>query len=383
MELSRFIHENNINNYETLKSILETEPYNLKIKEDIDQPQLFLIHTQNNSNFNIPLVNECNGIILEKNTFKIICYTFNKCSDSLSFDNKLNVSDLYFESAIEGTHVRLFYYNNKWQLSTKKCIDAAKSKWISDKNFLQLFEECVERYDFMQKLNTTYCYSFIIMHPENNIVVNYTTPNVLHVSTRDLNTLNEVNVHIGIPTNERKFIMSDNIESIINNLYVDTSLLYEGIMFIDINYNRWKIKSPYFNKIRNLWGNTNNRFYRFLELRQDCNLLQEYLNYYSYDRVKFISYEEQIKNMANDILKIYLSKHVHKNGIKIPFFFSKIIYKLHGDFFKDKIKTDYNKIMMTLLELEPRNVCFIFNNYEKYKAELNKNDNSEMEISYA
>ena len=43
MELIKFIRENNINNYEILKSILESETYNLKIKEDNDYPGLFLM----------------------------------------------------------------------------------------------------------------------------------------------------------------------------------------------------------------------------------------------------------------------------------------------------------------------------------------------------
>jgi len=368
MDLIQFIRENNINNYETLKSILESKKYNLKIKEDNDYPELFLIHTQDNSVYNIPFVNECNGIILEKNTFKVVCYTFNKCNDTIDLQmisQNIDLNNLFIEKAIEGTLIRLFFYNKRWVVCTKKCIDASKSKWLSEKNFLQLFEECVENYEFTKNLNISYCYSFIIMHPENKIVVNYTNPTAYHISTRDLTTLKEIDVDIGIPKNEHNYIENINFENTINNLYSDTSLLYEGYMFVDTNYNRWKIKNPYFNKIRSIWGNTNNRFYRYLELRKDTNLLNEYLSYYN-DRNKFIEYEQKIQNIANVILNIYLSKHVQKNDIKIPFFFAKIIYKLHGDFFKDRIKTDYNKIMLTLLELEPKKLCFIINNHKKY-----------------
>ena len=34
MELYKLITENNIRNYDTLKSVLENEPFNLKIKEE-------------------------------------------------------------------------------------------------------------------------------------------------------------------------------------------------------------------------------------------------------------------------------------------------------------------------------------------------------------
>jgi predicted RNA-binding protein associated with RNAse of E/G family len=109
MEIYKFIETEKINNFESLKLKLEEKPYNLKLKEDVNFPNLFLIHSQETSDFSIPLVNECNGIILEKNTFKIICYTFNKSSDIMQFDPKLNLNELYVEYALEGTLIRLFY----------------------------------------------------------------------------------------------------------------------------------------------------------------------------------------------------------------------------------------------------------------------------------
>jgi hypothetical protein len=58
----------------------------------------------------------------------------------------------------------------------------------------------------------------------------------------------------------------------------------------------------------------------------------------------------------------------------VPFYFAKIIYKLHGDFFKTKTLTDYNKVMLFLLELNPKQLYFIINNFEK--ESINKNEPS-------
>jgi hypothetical protein len=367
MELLKFIHDNNIDNFDSLKNILESDLYNLKIKEDSDYPKLFLIHTQDNSAYNIPFVNECNGIILEKNTFKIMCYTFTKCKDTEIISDNIDLESLYYEKALEGTLIRLFFYENKWIISSKKCIDAAKTRWLSDKSFAQLFEECVQSYTFVHNLNQNYCYSFVIMHHENKIIVNYTNPSACHISTRDLDTLKEIDVNIGVPKSEKTYIDKKNMYNLINNMNIENLILYEGIVFIDIHYNRWKVKTDNFKRVRNLWGNTNNRFYRFLELRKDCNLLNEYLNFFSYDRDIFLNYEMKINNLASDILHYYITKHVNKIDIKIPFYYSKIIYKLHGDYFKSKIKTDHNKIMITLLELEPKQVIFMMKNYNENK----------------
>lgn len=373
MEIKRLIKENQIVDYINLKLILESADFNLKIKEDADFPTLFLIHTQDTSNFNIKLVNECNGLIMDKNTLEIVCYTFDKCADNepiIDFDN------LYVEKSIEGTLIRLFYYNDKWNLSTKKCIDASKSKWLSEKNFTQLFNECLQNYNIMGNLNTSYCYSFIITHPENNIVVNYTTPNAIHVSTRDMTTLNEIDVNIGLSKNERLPINKDELNIMFSQISTDNDISYEGYIFIDTHFNRWKIKTEHYKYVRNLWGNSNNRFYRYLELRKDNNLLHEYIKYFDCDRQKFIEYETKISTLAENILKIYVSKHITKDDpqVKIPYFFAKIIYKLHGDFYKDKhkIKTNYNKVMLVLLEMDPKQVCFMMNHYEKYIDNLKK-----------
>jgi hypothetical protein len=193
-----------------------------------------LIHTLENSAYNIPFVNECNGIILEKDTFKIVCYTFNKCYDTPTISDNLDKNNLYVEKSIEGTLIRIFYYNNDWIVSTKKCINASKSKWLSDKSFLELFEDCVSKYNFMEKLNKSYCYSFIIMHPENNIVVNYTKPDICHISTRDLNTMDEIEISIDIPKNERIHVDDLKYQQIMLSLSIDNSTSYEGYIFIDI-----------------------------------------------------------------------------------------------------------------------------------------------------
>jgi hypothetical protein len=366
MELTNFIKNNNISNYEVLKNTLENEPYNLKIKEDNDFPNLFLIHNSDKSNKDLDIVKECNGIILEKELFRIVCYSFNKCSDQLTLPDNLNKNNLFIENSIEGTLVRYFYYNGQWILCTKKCINSNKSRWISNKNFFILFEECLVNNNILDRLNQNYCYSFIITHPENNIVVNYKEPFLYHISTRDMISMNEVEVDIGVFKLTRTLIPEDNIENIIESVMNTKQLYYEGLIFIDTNYNRWKIRSPYFNRAREVWGNTNNRLFRFIELRKDINLLHEYLIYFPFDSNLFNTYEYRIKVLCSHILEIYVNKYILKNSNeKIPFYLAKIIYKLHGDFIKDKIKTDLNKIGLTLLNTDTKLLCFMLNHYEK------------------
>lgn len=376
MNLLQFIEQNNIQHYESLKNLLEVEPYHLKFKEDKDQSDLFLIYISKESDLNIKLVRECNGIIMKKSDFKIVCYTFDKCLDHDILSSGINMNKLYYENAIEGTLLRLFYYNNNWCLSTKKCIDANKAKWLSSKSFSILFEECLILYNYshlLKELNPSYCYSFILIHPENNIVVKYVEPYIYHISTRDINTLKEIDINIGFNKLERWFIHDPNMDDIIHKLNERTICNTEGFMFIDENYNRHKIRTSIFIEARNLWGNTNNRCLRYLELRKDINKLNKYFNYFPIDKSNFLYYEKCIENLAYVILNIYSQKHIKKNTIKIPYFFSKTIYKLHGIFIKNKKFIDYNAVMLCLYDLEPKNVMYMIYHYNKFIHQQNNN----------
>ena len=381
MDLLNFIKNNNIKTYENLKTVLENEPFYLKFKEDNEIPNLFLIHPQEKSDFTNIITRQCNGIIMEKNTLNIVCYSFEKCIDNENaLDNRMNTEYMNLEFALEGTLVRLYFYNNNWFLATKKCINASKSKWLSNKNFLELFIECLSSINSLEKLqeklNTEYCYTFILLHPENNIVVNYETPELYHISTRNLSIMAEIDENIGINKCIKKKFLIEEFNLMIESLKTEKNYSYEGYIIIDNNNIRQKFKTDIYKTIRNIWGNTNNRFYRYLELRKNFDLLNSYLTYYPNHKTKFCEFEGIISNLGFKILEVYKLHHVLKEKNKIPYYFNKIIYKLHGDFMKTRIVTNHDKIMITLLELDPKQICYMINklNEEVKKIEI------EMEI---
>lgn len=372
MDFNNFIRTNRIGDYSTLKNYLELDPYNLKFKEDINYPNLLLIYNTEKSDFNLKIVNECNGLIIDKDKLNIVCYTFDKCNNSEIIPDNLDKDNLFIECAAEGTLIRLYYNYGKWIFSTKKCIDASKAKWLSSKNFIDLFFDCIGEYDIFQKLDINCCYSFLIIHPENNIVIQNIIPFLYHINTRNMTTLEElVNDYIGVNRLDRIRIQKEELDNEIYSLINNPYLAHEGLIFIDQNFNRWKIQSNIYKRAKLLWGNTNNRFYRYLELRKDITLLNEYLKYFPNDKDKFINYEVHINDFGNILLEKYILRHIKKDINLIPYYFSKLIYKLHGNYLKDKIQTNHDKIMLFLLELEPKKLLFVLNSYNKDKNNIN------------
>lgn len=376
MEFYDFIKNNNITSFEVLKKTVEAEPYFLKVKEDTKCPDLALFHSQSNSDFNLYIVRICNGLIIDKNNLKIVCYTFEKLKDDSTPVEEVNYNDCFIEDAIEGTLMRLFFYNNVWQLSTKKCLCASSSKWVSQKNFQELFMESTTA-ELLTKLNPNNCYSFIVCHPENNIIHKPVKPILYHISTRDLNTLNEIDEDIGANKIPRipfsTYLQNTNISSIYNEYFNHNSLSTEGYVFIDSSLKRHKIIKNNIKNIRQLWGNNNNRFFRYLELRKDNNLLTEYLKFFPNDKDNFVEYEKKVYELANNILDVYMNKFVTKTNTNVPFYFKKIIYIIHGDFLKTRTQTNKFKIMDYLLLVDAKEICFMMNNIKK------ENDKNNME----
>ncbi len=52
-------------------------------------------------------------------------------------------NDWTITEAIEGTLIRIFYFNDKWIITTHRKLDAFKSKWGSEKSFGDIFKEAV------------------------------------------------------------------------------------------------------------------------------------------------------------------------------------------------------------------------------------------------
>ena len=188
MEFTNFLQSQNISSYDDIKNVLSQEPYCLRFKVDRDLPNLYLVtYTRGKSDMNIPIVRACNGLIIEKNTNKIICQSFYKTASDDETENYLlpDYTKSKLEELNEGTLIRIFYYNNKWNYATKGCLVAKKSYWNSKKSFYDMFVDClkVSNLNIDDKFDTKYCYSFIIRHPENKYIVNYEIPSLVHVLT--------------------------------------------------------------------------------------------------------------------------------------------------------------------------------------------------------
>ena len=362
-----FLKTNNIKTFDELKTLVESDIYKLKVKEDKTKESLAIIFNNYESNLNEEMVLFFNGVIIDKNTLKIVCYTFDKCLEDENLDMKLLEGELYVEPAFEGTLIRVYYAENKWNISTKKMIDAYNAKWISSKSFGELFSELFD-VNLLPQLNINYCYSFLMSHNDNNIVLKYDHNFLIHINTIDLVQNCEVSVDIGIQKNTLLKIENTNkeyLDSYIEELKNNSYNTEAGFILINNHYRRQKINKKMYLKYRDLWGNTNNRLFRYLHLRKNNDLLMEYLNYYSCDKETFLKYEHYLMSISTFILDIYRNRHVSKKIDKVPYYIRDIIYKIHGLYLQTRNKVVFKDVNVLLYELDEKKFCFIINNIEK------------------
>lgn len=345
MELKNYITKFNIQTIEQLK--LNINALNIKYKELSDNGELLLLlyHDYNtiiddNDEYK-DLKYTLDGLIIN-DKLDIVCYNFNK--EYLTLQS-LNKNELYYEPSLEGTLIRLYYYNSKWNMATKRCIDAKKSYW-TNKSFYELFGE-TNFIEIQKILNKQYYYSFILIHPDNSMVIKYNNVELFHIGTRDSVTLMEVDDtlnHKVIKKNRKVKINDDvHLNSIIKELNERKDIKFEGYLFSDNNNNRCKIEYEHYRYLKSLWGNVSNRFIRFFEMSEQET--DRYLMAFPHHLKLYESYQYKLNIMVNQIYNEYVEKHVKKNkNIILTTEYKSIIYDLHGDYLRTHSKITIEKV---------------------------------------
>jgi hypothetical protein len=166
---------------EQLKNNLKKENIHYK---DYPDDGLILIFNDYNKKNKSELERECRSTILNRDTLEIVSYS---CDDPLCnaeakhylLNNNMEDSNQTIYQCYEGSLLSIYNFNGKWNISTRKCLDSSKSIWKNEKSHYTMLLETLESIgvnsinDFTSKLNSEYCYYFVLVHHENINVINY------------------------------------------------------------------------------------------------------------------------------------------------------------------------------------------------------------------
>ena len=277
-ELSAFIKQNP--NWEEK---LAGPPYFVKSKRD--GGFVLLKYDQIHSDFNVPLVRECRGIILdETDSYLPVCVPFYKFGNfGESYVPEIDWGSARVQEKADGSLVKLWHYRGEWRISSNGEIDARNAHISSallagtqqtdlHTLFLEAWGKTGVSYSSLDK-NCTYM--FELTSPHNRVVVRYTETAIWHIGTRDNRTLIEYDIDIGIPK-PRLFplkTLEDCIESA--KQLGDNE---EGYVIVDRHFNRIKVKSPRYVALNRLSQGVTTRG-NIVEIIQN-NEQDEFLTYF-------------------------------------------------------------------------------------------------------
>jgi hypothetical protein len=374
--ITEFIKQNNENNdIDKLRKALMNK--NILSKDYPDENMLLLYNKFENKNKS-ELENECRSVILNRSTFEIICYTCNTPIYNIQAINYMlanNNIEKEIYKCYEGTLLSLFFYNNKWYISTRRCLDSKDSLWNNKshyKMFVEILEEDnIEFNNFTDILNKDYSYYFILIHHENKNIVDYTSvfgenykklclAFVRNKDTQEeiiLDSINFISKNIFLP--ERV----ENIESFDeeNKSYkLDEKPNSEGLVIKIKKNNKYKLlKLQNFNyQFHAAMGNKKNIFLGFIYLYQNnklLNYLNENKNFYkfkkiinpintneSYDTIGIVDaifkvFTSELYNLFNILWNTSTNQHENSGLYNIlPNEYKNILFGLRGLYFKTK-----------------------------------------------
>jgi hypothetical protein len=368
-----FIKENNLKKFSDIRNILTKEPYFFEIK---DNKELYMICMSEKSNITSKMCREATGIILEKNTNKVVHYSFPKTyenvhnpectpsfnddclnNDLILDDDKFKI-DLYFEGSV----IKIYYYKGKWNLSSARHLDASSNRWSSKKMFDELFIECVENsykcsyQDFLNNLDKECSHTYLFQHPEHLMILPVAEPVCYSLNKVNNETLEEFFPEQGTLTT-----------SITSPLEIDqdTMGLTENYLVYHMDStgknikNRIKVFSTKYMELKAKIGNFPDPGLRYIEAYGDCNdkMFVKY-NYPSYSNVFDnidILFNKAVNNLFFSYSSIFIKKTMKLN--QIPYEQRDIIYNIHKNYLKTRVKVLSSDITSYLLNLSSREIA--------------------------
>jgi hypothetical protein len=291
----------------------------------------------------IPSYGLCRSIILNSAN-QVVGFAPPKSYNAEQFFTKYseNTTGIQAEEFIEGTMINVFFdtsisVTGSWEISTRNTVGATSSFFKSpvSKTFRQMFMEAASECKLdINKLEKELCYSFVIQHPENRIVVPFSKPQLYLVGVYHINNeFNGITVTTYDAQEYQKFfseiattvkfpqIYDFNKYSELIKKYGSMNTSYDVVGVVIHNKNtgeRTKIRNPVYEQVRNLRGNQPKLQYQYLCLRKEGKV-KDFLKFYPENKSEFSTFRDQVHLFTNTLYANYVSCYIKKEKPLIEF----------------------------------------------------------------
>ena len=287
----------------------------------------------------------CRSIIINSSN-NVVGFAPPKSSSAESFIKKYPQEQLdsyiVAEEFVEGTMINVFFdpsigLTGGWEISTRNTVGATSSFYKSPhaKTFRQMFMEAAAECNLnIELLDKKMCWSFVLQHPENRIVVPFSKPQLYLVSVYEIINDSDkviVNSHdssdfktffsqLGTTVKFPEIYQFNNYSELIEKHgSMNTSYDIVGIVIHNkISGERTKIRNPVYEQVRNLRGNQPKLQYQYLCLRKEGKV-KDFLKYYPENKREFSTFRDQVHLFTNTLYSNYVSCYMKKEKPLIEF----------------------------------------------------------------
>jgi hypothetical protein len=321
----------------------------------------------------------------------ILSFSPPKSLDFDVFSQTNKYEDCFIQHFPEGTMINVFFdkYIDDWQISTRSSI-GAKCNFNMDSNitYRYMFLDAMNHIGLeFEDLNKDYCYSFVLQHPKNRIVVPVSDPALILTNKYKIsnNEIYNKNYFITLPKfatlqmhniDDKKFKESvkytgDNWRQLSEHFFSNNlPYQFQGVVIWNNKGERTKIRNSNYEIIKHLKGNSPKLQYHYYYLRQTGNV-GDYLKYYPEHRSEFSIFRRELHKYTTQLYQNYISCFIKKQKklIDFPYQFKTHMFKIHELYLND-LKLDgkfVNKqvVMDYVNTLPPPRLMHVINHIKK------------------
>lgn len=337
---------------------------------------------------------------------KLICFSPPKSIpwDSFVESEPTKKDYLVAEEFVEGTMINVFWDESigllgSWELATRnsvggevyfyKEIDPTKKQKTFREMFLEAADECNL---VLSQLDRRFCYSFVLQHPENRIVVPFNRPAlylvevyeicksdvaVVHVRSMNMAEVKKMEPFQNTPRILFPKIYEDwETYDELKEAFASMNTPYYVMGFVIRNLltgRRTKLRNPVYEMVRQLRGNQSKLQYQYLSLRKEGKV-RDFLVFYPEYKQEFAFYRTILHAFTDTLYNNYVSCYIKKEKPlkEFPENFRTHMFQLHKKYI-DELKSNQlyvsNRVVIEFVNLMPTELQMYSIHYSLRKRE--------------
>ena len=342
-----------------------------KLECRTENNQLYKIITYDKSILNYDLVDSyglCRSVIINSKN-NVVGFAPPKSFQADKFLELYPIpsEDIVAQEFVEGTMINVFFdptigLTGGWEIATRNIVGATcgffsqqlGSQEKSKQTFRHMFLEAAKENNLiLENLNRQLCYSFVLQHPKNRIVIPIKKPQLYLVAIYciDNNDPNNITIFTTDLQESTEYWLTTTIKfpetyafneySELIDKYASMNTSYDKLGVVLYNKktgHRTKIRNPVYEEVRHLRGNQSKLQFQYLTLRKEGKM-KEFLKLFSENKKDCSLFRDQLHLFTNTVFENYISCYIKKEKPLKEF---SLQYRTHmfilHDYYKNVLK---------------------------------------------